>query len=165
MSSRVRQDEPPGRSRQRQIANLNKTTSPNFRLNFRLAFLSFVYFGKQPARGATGDLCKDAAKCPHLRIAHILAYMSMRLRRGATQPPVARRDARPLPWRRGFQPRCLLNVLTYNLTIIPSHCFRYLEFWSIGGLEIQTRSPKLRNSPQRKQPNAAAVETRGADDA
>ena len=48
MSSRVRQDEPPGRSRQRQIANLNKTTSPNFRLNFRLAFLSFVYFGKQP---------------------------------------------------------------------------------------------------------------------
>ena len=48
MSSRVRQDEPPGRSRQRQIANLNKTTRPNFRLNFRLAFLSFVYFGKQP---------------------------------------------------------------------------------------------------------------------
>jgi hypothetical protein len=26
-------------------------------------------------------------------------------------------------------------------------------------------SSKLRNSPQRKQPNAAAVETRGADDA
>ena len=33
------------------------------------------------------------------------------------------------------------------------HCFRYLEFWSFGGLEIQTRSPKLRNSPQRKQSN------------
>ena len=48
MSSRVRQDEPPGRSRQRRIANLDETTSPNFRLNFRLAFLSFVYFGKQP---------------------------------------------------------------------------------------------------------------------
>ena len=44
--------------------------------------------------------------------------------------------------------------LAYTFTdsgIIPSHCFRYLEFWSIGGLEIQTRSPKLRNSPQRKQ--------------
>ena len=48
MSSRVRQDEPPGQSRQRSIANLNETTSPNFRLNFRLTFLSFVYFGKQP---------------------------------------------------------------------------------------------------------------------
>ena len=71
------------------------------------------------------------------------------LRRGATQPPVARRDARPLPWRRGFQPRCPLNVLAYNLTIIPSLCFRYLEFWSIGELEILTRPPKLRNSPQR----------------
>ena len=32
-----------------------------------------------------------------------------------------------------------------------SHCFRYWEFWSFGGLEIQTRSPKLRNSPQRRQ--------------
>ena len=83
------------------------------------------------------------------------------LRRGATQPPVARRDARPLPWRRGFQPRCPLNILAYNLTIIPSHCFRYLEFWSIGGLEIQTRSPKLRNSPLQKQ-SIVAVETRGA---
>ena len=44
-----------------------------------------------------------------------------------------------LSWRRGFQPRCPLNILAYNLTIILNHCFRYLEFWSIGGLEIQTR--------------------------
>ena len=27
---------------------------------------------------------------PHLRIAHILAYMCLRLRRGATQPPAKR---------------------------------------------------------------------------
>ena len=113
--------------------------------------------GAPAMEGAMGDLCKDAAKCPHLRIAHILAYMCL-LRRGATQPPAARRDARRLPWRRGFQPRCPLNVLAHNLTIILSHCFRYLEFWSIGGLEILTRSPKLRNSQQRKQSNAEATE-------
>ena len=65
--------------------------------------------------------------------------------------PVLKQYSLYLSWRRGFQPRCPLNVLAYNLTIIPSNCFRYLEFWSIGGLEIQTRSPKLRNSPQRKQ--------------
>ena len=44
-----------------------------------------------------------------------------------------------------------LHVLAYNLTIFSCYCFRYWEFWSIGGLEIQTCSPKLRNSPQRKQ--------------
>ena len=31
--------------------------------------------------GATGDLCKDTAKCRHLHIAHIFAYMCLRLRR------------------------------------------------------------------------------------
>ena len=40
--------------------------------------------------GATGDLCKDSAKCPHLRIAHVLAYMCLLRRRS---------DA--TPWRRG----------------------------------------------------------------
>ena len=54
MSSRVRQDEPPGRSRQRLIANLNETPRPACRLNFRLTFLSFVYFGKRPV---LLDLC------------------------------------------------------------------------------------------------------------
>ena len=53
MSSRVRQDEPPGRSRQRLIANLNETPRPACRLNFRLTFLSFVYFGKRPQRQNT----------------------------------------------------------------------------------------------------------------
>ena len=48
MSSRVRQDELPGRSRQRQIANLNETAILILCLNFRLTFLSFVYFGKRP---------------------------------------------------------------------------------------------------------------------
>ncbi len=64
MSSRVRQDEPPGRSRQRRIANLNETTSPNFRLNFRLAFLSFVYFGKQPQKSRDRHFLDNA---PHER--------------------------------------------------------------------------------------------------
>ena len=32
-------------------------------------------------------------------------------RRGATHPLVLRRDDLRLPWRRGFQPRCPLNVL------------------------------------------------------
>ena len=40
--------------------------------------------------GAASDLCKDTANCPHLRIAHILAYMCLRLRRGATLPPAKR---------------------------------------------------------------------------
>ena len=48
MSSRVRQGEPPGRSRPRRIAKLNATPTSNERLNFRLTFLSFVYFGKRP---------------------------------------------------------------------------------------------------------------------
>ena len=37
--------------------------------------------------GATGDLCKDTAKCRHLHIAHILAYMCMRLRRRSDATP------------------------------------------------------------------------------
>ena len=51
MSSRVRQGEPPGRSRPRQprqTAKLNAMPTANERLNFRLPFLSFVYFGKRP---------------------------------------------------------------------------------------------------------------------
>ena len=48
MSSRVRQGEPPGRSRPRRIANFNETPTPARRLNFRLPFLSFVYFVKRP---------------------------------------------------------------------------------------------------------------------
>ena len=51
MSSRVRQDEPPGRSRQRQIAKVNDIPSLSLPLNFRLTFLSFVYFGKRPKIG------------------------------------------------------------------------------------------------------------------
>ena len=38
-----------------------------------------------------------------------------------------------------FLVNCSTPFLAYDLTIIPSHCFRYLEFWGIGGLEIQTR--------------------------
>ena len=48
MSSRVRQGEPPSRSRPRRIARLNAMPAANERLNFRLPFLSFVYFGKRP---------------------------------------------------------------------------------------------------------------------
>ena len=36
--------------------------------------------------GATGDLCKDTAKCRHLHIAHILAYMCLLRRRGDATP-------------------------------------------------------------------------------
>ena len=80
---------------------------------------------------------------PHLRIAHILAYMCLRLRRGATLPPVARRDAQRLPWRRGFQPRCPLNVLAYNLTIIQAIAF---ATWSFGVLEVVKFRRVLPNS-------------------
>ena len=55
MSSRVRQDEPPGRSRQRQIAKVNDIPSLNLPLNFRLTFLSFVYFGKRPKNFYQGE--------------------------------------------------------------------------------------------------------------
>ena len=47
-SRRVRQGEPPGRSRPRRIARLNAIPTATKRLNFRLPFLSFVYFGKRP---------------------------------------------------------------------------------------------------------------------
>ena len=47
-------------------------------------------FGKRKT-GAQSDLCKDAANCPHLRIAHILAYMCFALR--ATTNPAACRIA------------------------------------------------------------------------
>ena len=75
MSSRVRQDEPPGRSRQRQIANLNETASLIRWLNFRLTFLSFVYFGKRPKNfcrpcpkvspKASQASCGEAPQTPH----------------------------------------------------------------------------------------------------
>ena len=91
MSSRVRQDEPPGRSRQRLIANLNETPRPACRLNFRLTFLSFVYFGKRPLSHGRGHL-------------HLLGVtVARRRRRGQreaanalcrpTSPPRSRRQA------------------------------------------------------------------------
>ena len=36
--------------------------------------------------GATGDLCKDTAKCRHLHIAHIFAYMCLLRRRSDATP-------------------------------------------------------------------------------
>ena len=46
-----------------------------------LSMNASVFCSRISPRGATGDLCKDTAKCRHLHIAHILAYMCLRLRR------------------------------------------------------------------------------------
>ena len=118
---------------------------------------TLYHFARHICRAICRRCCCGRANCRNVNL--IWPHIVPSLRNAP--PPVARRDAQRLPWRRGFQPRCPLNILAYNLTIIPSHCFRYLEFWSIGGLEIQTRSPKLQNSPQRKQ-SIVAVGTRGA---
>ena len=73
------------------VCHLSKVVPSTTRTPLQAEKVGVVYYSARLAsiantakhikRGATGDLCKDAVHCLHLRIVHILAYMYLRYAR------------------------------------------------------------------------------------